>query len=53
MTPYLGPWVESVTVGGESGDDARVCDYAWVLDIVASVSRRKYPSILNRRGPGS
>ncbi len=25
--------VESVTVGGESGDDARICDYDWVLGI--------------------
>ncbi len=33
LSPYLGDWVESVTVGGESGDEARVCDYAWILDI--------------------
>ncbi len=25
--------VESVSVGGESGPDARPCDYAWVLDM--------------------
>ena len=25
--------IESVSVGGESGPDARPCDYAWVLDI--------------------
>lgn len=25
--------IESVTVGGESGDSARICDYDWVLDI--------------------
>ena len=29
----LGPWCEAVTVGGESGEEARVCDYAWVLDL--------------------
>lgn len=29
----LGPWAGSVTVGGESGKDARVCDYDWVLFI--------------------
>ena len=29
----LGDWCEQVTVGGESGPDARPCDYAWVLDI--------------------
>jgi protein gp37 len=26
-------WCEQVTVGGESGHDARVCDYDWVLNI--------------------
>lgn len=29
----LSGWCEKVTVGGESGNDARVCDYDWVLDI--------------------
>lgn len=30
LRPWLGPWVELVTVGGESGPDARPCDFAWV-----------------------
>lgn len=30
---HLGPWVESLTAGGESGENARVCDYAWVLSL--------------------
>ena len=29
----LGPWCEQVSVGGESGREARVCDYDWVLHI--------------------
>ena len=29
----LGEWCEQVTVGGESGPEARVCDYDWVLGI--------------------
>jgi protein gp37 len=29
----LGSWCEQVTIGGESGNDARVCDYDWVLGI--------------------
>jgi protein gp37 len=33
LAPYLGPWVEQVALGGESGTEARVCDYDWVLDI--------------------
>jgi len=32
LTPYLHA-VESVNVGGESGRDARVCDFDWVWDI--------------------
>lgn len=30
---YLGGWIDEVIVGGESGMEARVCDYAWVLDL--------------------
>ncbi|MDL2218354.1 phage Gp37/Gp68 family protein, partial [Christensenellaceae bacterium OttesenSCG-928-M15] len=32
LSPYLGG-IDHVTVSGESGRDARVCDYDWVLDI--------------------
>ena len=32
LTPYLHG-VEHVTVGGETGREARLCDYDWVLDI--------------------
>ncbi|MDO4572537.1 MAG: DUF5131 family protein [Clostridia bacterium] len=34
LRPYLGPWLRGgVTVGGESGEEARPCRYEWVLDI--------------------
>jgi protein gp37 len=33
LSQYLGSWVELVVVGGESGNEARVCDYEWVIDI--------------------
>lgn len=33
LTPYLGNWVEEVMVGGESGPDARICNFDWVLDL--------------------
>ena len=33
LLPYLNSSIECVTVGGESGNDARICDYEWVLDI--------------------
>ena len=29
----LGIWVEQIVVGGESGKEARICNYDWVLDI--------------------
>ena len=32
LSPYLHG-VEHVTVGGETGREARVCDYDWILDI--------------------
>ena len=31
----IGSWVEQVVAGGESGYDARVCDFDWVLDLRA------------------
>lgn len=33
LSPYLDETIEQVVVGGESGNDARVCSYDWVLDI--------------------
>lgn len=32
LSPYLD-YVKSVTVGGESGSEARPCNYDWILDI--------------------
>ena len=35
IRPYLekyGPQISSVSCGGESGLEARICDYGWVLD---------------------
>ena len=33
LSPYLGNWIEGVTVGGESGPGARPCDFSWVLKL--------------------
>ena len=33
LSRWLTPFIEEVIVGGESGNDARICDYDWVLDI--------------------
>ncbi len=37
---YLGGWIENVSVGGESGPEARICDYDWVLDLRGQCDRR-------------
>lgn len=37
LRPYLDPErIREVTVGGESGENARVCDFAWVQQISAA-----------------
>ena len=37
LRPYLDPErIREVTVGGESGESARVCDFAWVQEISAA-----------------
>ncbi len=34
LREYLNPGrIEEVSAGGESGNDARICDYKWILDI--------------------
>lgn len=33
LLPYLNDSIEEVVVGGESGNNARVCDYDWILDL--------------------
>lgn len=37
---WLGGWIEKLTVGGESGEEARVCDYAWVSSLSRQCARR-------------
>jgi protein gp37 len=50
LSPYLGPWVREVTVGGESGSDARVCDYRWVIDLQDQCAQKKIPFIFKQTG---
>lgn len=33
ISPYLSENIEQVVVGGESGNNARTCEYNWVLDL--------------------
>jgi len=47
---YLGAWTDYVSVGGESGDGARVCDYEWVLDIRDQCIKANVPFIFRQTG---
>ncbi len=33
LSRFLGPGIEDVMAGGESGPEARLCDYSWILDL--------------------
>lgn len=33
LTKYLGSWTELVLAGGESGNEARICNFDWVLNL--------------------
>ncbi|HEX2395770.1 MAG TPA: DUF5131 family protein [Bacteroidales bacterium] len=33
ISRWLKPCIEEVVVGGESGNEARICNYEWVLDL--------------------
>ena len=50
LTPYLGNWVEQVSVGGESGPQARVCDYAWVQSIRKQCQGAGVPFLFHQTG---
>ena len=43
LSAYLGEWVDQLTVGGESGSEARVCSYEWVLDLRRQCMLRGIP----------
>jgi len=47
---YLGGWIEGVVVGGESGNEARLCDYDWVLDIRRQCAQRGVPFTFKQTG---
>jgi protein gp37 len=50
ISKYLGPWIEGVSVGGESGSGARVCDYDWVLDIRRQCVEKRVPFEFRQTG---
>lgn len=50
LSAYLGDWVECVSVGGESGEEARVCDYDWVLEIRRQCIEANVPFYFRQTG---
>lgn len=50
LGPYLGSWCRGVTVGGESGMEARPCDYAWILGIREQCMRADVPFRFKQTG---
>jgi len=50
LSPYLTPEIGLVVAGGESGDNARVCDYEWVLKIREQCRRAGVPFYFKQTG---
>lgn len=50
LSPYLSDLIECVTVGGESGDDARVCDFDWVKSLHRQCAEKAVPFYFKQTG---
>jgi len=50
LTEYLGKWVKMVIVGGESGDEAHICNYEWVLGIQKQCRQKGIPFHFKQTG---
>lgn len=50
LSKYLNPSIEQLVVGGESGLEARVCDYDWVLDLRNQAERAGIPFHFQQTG---
>lgn len=50
LSQWLGEWVEQVTVGGESGSEARPCDFEWVKQIRADCVAKNVPFFFKQTG---
>ena len=46
----LGSWCDQVTVGGESGADARICNFDWVLNIREQCIKSNVPFHFKQTG---
>ena len=50
LKSYLDSSIEEVAVSGESGADARVCDYEWILDIRQQCIEKDVPFLFHQTG---
>ena len=50
LSQWLTPSIENVIVGGESGNEARICDYDWVYHIHNQCSEKKVPFHFKQTG---
>ena len=50
IRPYLTSGIASVTVGGESGENARPCRYEWVLDLREQCMEAEIPFTFKQTG---
>lgn len=53
LTVWLDERIEQVTVGGESGPEARACDFAWVMQLHDACAAAHVPFSSSRRVPCS
>ena len=50
LKKYLGEDIEELSTGGESGLDARVCDYQWILDLRSQCVEKNVPFRFHQTG---
>lgn len=50
ISPYLDNTIEEVAVSGESGNEARICDYQWILDIRRQCIDKDVPFCFHQTG---
>ena len=50
LSAYLDESIEEVSVGGESGPDARPCDFAWILSIREQCVNANIPFLFHQTG---
>jgi len=50
LAGYLNNSIEEVAVSGESGAEARVCDYGWILDLRRQCIEKNVPFLFHQTG---